>query len=117
MARLSLNTRENMRKKRMATLFTYWTHITNVCVWFFELVHNILKKNYTTMSLQAQLYVLDFFRSRQIVHRLVYESDATSLDNLRVTRHAFTKLCTMLQTIGGLRGSKYLCVDEQVAMF
>ncbi|KAL5567150.1 hypothetical protein UlMin_030314 [Ulmus minor] len=117
MARLSLNTRKNMRNKRMVALFTYWTHITNVCVWFFELVHNILKKNYTTMSLQAQLYVLDFFRSRQIVHRLVYESDATSLDNLRMTRHAFTKLCTMLQTIGGLRGSKYLCVDEQVAMF
>ncbi|KAL5539393.1 hypothetical protein UlMin_044022 [Ulmus minor] len=117
MARLSLNTIENMRNKRMAALFTYWTHIMNVCVWFFELVHNILKKNYTTMSLQAQLYVLDFFKSRQIVHRLVYESDATSLDNLRMTRHAFTKLCTMLQTIGGLRGSKYLCVDEQVAMF
>ncbi|KAL5554073.1 hypothetical protein UlMin_041474 [Ulmus minor] len=69
------------------------------------------------MSLQAQLYVLDFFRNRQIVHRLVYESDATSLDNLRMTRHAFTKLFTMLQTIGGLRGSKYLCIDEQVAMF
>ncbi|KAL5549131.1 hypothetical protein UlMin_004362 [Ulmus minor] len=117
MACLSLNTRENMRKKRMAALFTYWTHITNVCVWFFELVHNILKKNYTTMSLQAQLYVLDFFRNGQIVHRLVHESDATSLDNLRMTRHAFTKLCTMLQTIGGLRGSKYVCIDEQVAMF
>ncbi|KAL5549125.1 hypothetical protein UlMin_004356 [Ulmus minor] len=117
MACLSLNTRENMRKKRMAALFTYWTHITNVCVWFFELVHNILKKSYTTMSLQAQLYVLDFFRNGQIVHRLVHESDATSLDNLRMTRHAFTKLCTMLQTIGGLRGSKYVCIDEQVAMF
>ncbi|KAL5541120.1 hypothetical protein UlMin_043406 [Ulmus minor] len=117
MAHLSLNTRENMRKKRMAALFTYWTHITNVCVWFFELVHNILKENYMIMSLQTQLYVLNFSRNRQIVHRLVYESDATSLDNLRMTRHAFTKLCTMLQTIGGLRGLNYLCVDEQVVMF
>ena len=31
--------------------------------------------------------------------------------------HAFTRLCRMLETIGGLRASKYVCVDEQVAMF
>ncbi|KAL5552069.1 hypothetical protein UlMin_002245 [Ulmus minor] len=34
-----------------------------------------------------------------------------------MTRHAFSRLCTMLEVIGGLKSSKYLRVDDQVAMF
>ncbi|PON87612.1 hypothetical protein TorRG33x02_166050, partial [Trema orientale] len=52
-----------------------------------------------------------------IVHEIVYESDVTCLDQLRMNRQAFTNLCTMLETMGGLKASKYLQVDEQVAMF
>ena len=89
----------------------------NVCVWFFDFIHKILKEKSITISLQAQLYVLDVFKNRQIVYCLVYESDSTSLDNLRMTRHVFSRLCTMLEVVGGLKISKYLCVDEQVAMF
>ncbi|KAL5559189.1 hypothetical protein UlMin_035400 [Ulmus minor] len=114
---LTINTRENIRKKKLATLYTHWIEIMNVCVWFFDLIHKILKEKSITMSLQAQLYVLDVFKNRQIVYHLVYESDSTSLDNLRMTSHAFSRLCTMLEVIGGLKSSKYLCVDEQVAMF
>lgn len=32
-------------------------------------------------------------------------------------RCAFTNLCTRLETDGGLKASKYLLIDEQVAMF
>ena len=106
-----------MRKKKLAALYTHWIEMINVCVWFFDLIHKILKEKSITMSLQAQLYVFDVFKNRQIVYRWVYESDSTSLDNLRMTRHAFSRLCTMLEVIGGLKSSKYLRVDEQVAMF
>ncbi|KAK2657379.1 hypothetical protein Ddye_010431 [Dipteronia dyeriana] len=36
---------------------------------------------------------------------------------LRINRLAFTNLCTMLENRGGLRASRYLQIDEQVAMF
>ncbi|KAL5569342.1 hypothetical protein UlMin_025917 [Ulmus minor] len=114
---LTINTRENMRKKKFAVLYTHWTEIMNVCVWLFDLIHKTLKEKSITMSLQAQIFVLDVFKNRQIVYRLVYESDSISLDNLRMTRYAFSRLCTMLEVVGGLKSSKYLCVDEQVAMF
>ena len=68
-------------------------------------------------SLRRHLYVLDIATNRQIVHELVYESDATCVAQLRVNRLAFTNLCTMLESRGGLRASKYLQIDEQVAMF
>ena len=68
-------------------------------------------------SLRRQLYVLDIFVNRQIVHQIAYESDVTCVDQLRMTRQAFTNLCLILETRGGLIASKYLQVDEQVAMF
>ena len=105
------------RKKKLISLLAYWSHLLQVVIWFFQLLYNIVKEGSETKSLRRQIYVIDFFRNRQIIHRLVYESDVASLDNLRMNRHAFTRLFRMLKTIGGLRALKYVCVDEQVAMF
>ena len=98
------------RRKKLISLLTYWSHLLQVVIWFFQLLYNIIKEG------SGQIYFI-FFRNRQIIHRLVYESEVASLDNLRINKHAFTRLCRMLETIGGLRASKYVCVDEQVAMF
>ena len=59
--------------------------------------------------------MLDIVTNRKIV--LVYESDATCVAQLRVNKLAFTNLRTMLESRGRLRASKYLQIDEQVAMF
>ncbi|TXG57648.1 hypothetical protein EZV62_015477 [Acer yangbiense] len=67
--------------------------------------------------LRRHLYVLDIVVNRQIVHELIYKSDGTCLDQLRINMLAFTKLCTMLENRGGLRASRYLQIDEQVVMF
>nr|XP_043615701.1 uncharacterized protein LOC122587587 [Erigeron canadensis] len=48
---------------------------------------------------------------------VVYQSDITSVDTIRMTRLAFSKLCNLLEQKGGLRSSKHMLVDEQVAMF
>ncbi|KAL5570749.1 hypothetical protein UlMin_020346 [Ulmus minor] len=67
--------------------------------------------------LRRHLYVLDIATNRQIVHELVYETDATCVAQLRVNRLAFTNLCTMLKSRDRLKASKFLQTNEQVAMF
>ncbi|PWA73758.1 hypothetical protein CTI12_AA255950 [Artemisia annua] len=48
---------------------------------------------------------------------MVYQSDITSVVNIRMSTPAFSKLSKLLETRGGLRNSKHMLVDEQVAMF
>ncbi|PPD91223.1 hypothetical protein GOBAR_DD11842 [Gossypium barbadense] len=62
-------------------------------------------------------YTLDFYAKRDYVKRLVYASDETSIEQVRMNRTAFFKLCEMLESIGGLKSSRFMLVDEQVAMF
>ncbi|PPE01883.1 hypothetical protein GOBAR_DD01088 [Gossypium barbadense] len=62
-------------------------------------------------------YTLDFYAKRDYVKRLVYASDETCIEQVRMNRTAFFKLCDMLESIGGLKLSRFMFVDEQVAMF
>ena len=50
-------------------------------------------------------------------NRLIYESDIACMEKLRMYRHTFTMLCSMLRTIGKLKDSKYVDVEEMVALF
>ncbi|KAL0385468.1 UNVERIFIED_CONTAM: hypothetical protein Sradi_2941100 [Sesamum radiatum] len=49
--------------------------------------------------------------------RLVSSSDDTCLQNLRMDRNAFGRLCYLLENSAGLRPTKNVSVAEQVAMF
>lgn len=51
------------------------------------------------------------------LNRVVYESDIKCIDKLRMDRQCFHKLCRLLTTNGGLRGTKNVLVEEMVAMF
>ena len=62
-------------------------------------------------------YLVSYYNSLQNMQRMVYESDTTSVVNIRMNIYAFTTLCELLETRGGLRNSKNIQVDEQVAMF
>ena len=53
----------------------------------------------------------------QYVNGLIRESDRKCIDHLRMDRHTFFKLCSMLRTIGRLDDSKYVPLEEQVALF
>ena len=44
-------------------------------------------------------------------NRLIYESDIACMEKLRMDRHTFTTLCSMLRTIGKLKDSKYVDVE------
>ena len=56
---------------------------------------------------------------RQLSHRyeLVYKSDVICIDQLRMDRVAFHKLCQILNTKGQLRGTRNMSIEEMVAMF
>ncbi|KAK2405353.1 hypothetical protein QL285_054599 [Trifolium repens] len=49
--------------------------------------------------------------------RIIYVSDLACIENTRMDRAAFHKLCDMLQVIGGLHPTRHMCVEELVAMF
>lgn len=52
-----------------------------------------------------------------ILHRYAYESDNMSISQVRMTRVCFIKLCNMLETLGGLKASRNMDIDELVAIF
>ncbi|MFQ6667459.1 hypothetical protein Gotur_033475 [Gossypium turneri] len=47
------------------------------------------------------------------VKRLVYASDETYIEQVRINRITFFKLCEMLQTLGELKSSRNMLVDEK----
>ncbi|KAL0311985.1 UNVERIFIED_CONTAM: hypothetical protein Sradi_5597800 [Sesamum radiatum] len=55
----------------------------------------------------------------QVKHlrQIIEISDVKCLDNLRMTRNAFGRLCQMLETSGGLTATRHLTITEQVAIF
>ena len=48
---------------------------------------------------------------------LIYEDDQTCHENTPMDRRMFTILCHLLRTTGGLRPTKYVDVEEIVAIF
>ncbi|KAI7991829.1 hypothetical protein LOK49_LG12G00174 [Camellia lanceoleosa] len=48
------------------------------------------------------------------INRLVRESDITHIEQLCMDRHSFMTLCNMIHTIGGLRPSKHVTLDEKI---
>ena len=60
---------------------------------------------------------LDIHYKRRNIRELVYSNDNTCYNQIRMYRSTFDKLCGMLDTIGGLKPTRHMLVDEQVAMF
>ena len=51
------------------------------------------------------------------LRRLICENDLATHENLRMDRHTFYKLCSMLRTSGKLKDSRHINVEKMVAMF
>lgn len=54
----------------------------------------------------------------QIKHltRMIGTSNSDCMNNLRMDRNTFGRLCLLLREIGGIRDGKYVSVEEQVAL-
>ena len=51
------------------------------------------------------------------IDRLFHLSDANCVENIRMDRNTFARLCYLLTERGGLHAGKVVGVEEQVAMF
>lgn len=51
------------------------------------------------------------------INWLVHHSDVTCLEQLRMDRNCFMRLCNLIETVGGLSHSRSVCLEEKVAMF
>ncbi|XP_047978542.1 uncharacterized protein LOC125220411 [Salvia hispanica] len=71
--------------------------------------HGTYRSRYTFVSrIPGQL---------RYINRLVRVNDRVCLDNLRVDRNAFARLCIMLRETGELADGRYVSIEQQVAMF
>ena len=86
-----------------------------VVSWF--LTSMMAVSSLSTYRLKFMSYFLDFYSKREYVRRLVHNNDESCISQLRMNILAFFKLCEMLKNIGGLRPTKNMAIDEQIAMF
>ncbi|KAG8481572.1 hypothetical protein CXB51_026543 [Gossypium anomalum] len=114
MARLPLIV-QNERRKRICLAITIWLQMCTVASWFLVALGAIHSLHIYRPKVRS--YILDFYAKRDYVKRLVYASDETCIEQVRMDRTTFFKLCEMLQTLGELKSSRNMLVDEQVAMF
>ncbi|MFQ6667262.1 hypothetical protein Gotur_033348 [Gossypium turneri] len=61
-----------------------------------------------TLTISLQMCIVENY-----VKRLVNASDETYIEQVRMNRITFFKLCEMLQTLGGLKSSRNMLIDEQ----
>ncbi|MFQ6626038.1 hypothetical protein Gotur_005126 [Gossypium turneri] len=114
MARLPLIV-QSERRKRIGLALTIWLQMCTVASWFsvaLGVIHSL-----HTYGPRIRSYILDFYAKQDYVKILVYASDETCIEQVKMNRITFFKLCEMLQTLGGLKSSRNMLVDEQVAMF
>ncbi|KAG8500788.1 hypothetical protein CXB51_002796 [Gossypium anomalum] len=114
MARLPLIV-QNERRKRIGLAITIWLQMCTIASWFLVALGAIHSLH--TYRPRVRSYILDFYAKRDYVKRLVYASDETCIEQVRMNRTTFFKLCEMLQTLGELKSSRNMLVDEQVATF
>ncbi|KAF7812052.1 protein ALP1-like [Senna tora] len=67
-----------------------------------------------TKRISLMSYVYDSYERGARLRALVYASDTTCFNQIRMYRHMFDRLCGMLDRIGGLRPTKNMLVDEPV---
>ncbi|KAG8382613.1 hypothetical protein BUALT_Bualt05G0095700 [Buddleja alternifolia] len=68
--------------------------------------------NRLTYSLKSKI-----LKQIEYMHDLISYNDETCINNLRMSRNGFGRLCFILENVGGLSPTKNVLVSEQVAIF
>lgn len=92
------------------------TNMNVMCITHVRSLWNLLMSNSARRSLWHTLPT-DIFAKRLHMNELVYKSDDTCIEQLRMDRNTFQLLCRLLESDGGLCVTQNMLVDEQVAMF
>ncbi|XVF59300.1 hypothetical protein PTKIN_Ptkin07bG0264600 [Pterospermum kingtungense] len=79
-------------------------------------IHIRKRKNRRRISYANKTFERHCIRSLNS-YKMVFESDTQSLDNCRMDRRTFGKLCQLLKTMGELKESNNMTIEEKVANF
>ncbi|KAH7852626.1 hypothetical protein Vadar_027141 [Vaccinium darrowii] len=93
----------------------WWLYILHLLGLFMELAYRMVERQ--CMQRVRSRYRLDFYDNRDVIEKWVYESDSKCMNDFRIPRRPFVKLCHLLSTIGKLEPTRHMLVDEQVAIF
>ena len=112
MARLSLS-----RKRKILitlnALLAYLRILFAVCAYGYAYINLVVRKpRQLSRSPAIRLY-----KQVEYMYSLVYWSDAICIDQLRMDRQSFHKLCHILASKGQLRATKNVSIEEMLAMF
>lgn len=90
--------------------------ILNVVTLLQILLHLHLDRHYRKHVLKTESYFSFPFRQLYL-HNIIFHDNTTCVNQLRMTRATFAKLCDMLRTIGKLSDTRHYSVEEMIAMF
>ncbi|KAG8377625.1 hypothetical protein BUALT_Bualt08G0052500 [Buddleja alternifolia] len=111
----------SLQLKRKAEIFLLISEIMHqnmfILNMFVRHMHNNGGRRWETEKLIR--YVMAHRIPKQIEHLecLIELNDVDCIDNLRMSRVAFARLCYLLEHIGGLVNSRYVTMKEKVALF
>lgn len=71
------------------------------------LTRRTLRERYTIFKMERNQYI----------HRLIHEGPSSCVENLRLDKRSFYKLCFMLESRGYVQDSRHVNVVEKVAIF
>ena len=98
----------------ISILVSYLQMMRNLIVFIFYLV-NLNKKRKIEWGGE---HALDRHLTRQVyLHKIIYNSDLASIENICMNRRSFALLCNLLSTTGKLEGTKNTSLEEMVASF
>ncbi|KAK6136850.1 hypothetical protein DH2020_029405 [Rehmannia glutinosa] len=108
--------------RRIAEIFLLIEEIVLDSVFIVNMFASIIRKRAQRRLIhrkQGTKYKMADRIPKQIEHSddLILHNDTNCLDNLRMTRGAFAKLCYLLKHVGGLRDSRYVSINEKAALY
>ena len=92
----------------------YVSSINYACGVFVVFLHAALERNIVRLDVDKS--PISFRIQLDHLNRLVRYNDVDCHDQLRMNRHTFTRLCTLLRGVG-LCDSRYVVLEEKVVMF
>ncbi|KAJ8774298.1 hypothetical protein K2173_009729 [Erythroxylum novogranatense] len=116
MARFSLSLRRNAeRTKRIVVVLTIWLQLCNIVSSLLILLAS--EASLFSYRPRVRRYLHNFYANRDYLRRILHDNDESCISMVRMNRQAFFKLCEMLESMGGLKTTKNMLIDEQVGIF
>lgn len=82
-----------------------------------HMLYRLTDSNTKRYCLRSSRYFNRHIRRAVNLYDMVYIDDKTCIEEVRMDRRTFTKLCSMLREFGKLKDTRHINVDEMVAMF